>query len=132
MNRSLHVLSVAMLTSMLGFAGPSLATSDAAEAAIERAEARYEAAKEACEPLRGNEQDVCEEKAKAEYEKAKADIEAKDKGTAKAQRGAEADKAKADYDLAMEKCESLKGQQNDACEAEAKAAYERARANIRR
>ena len=132
MNRSLHALSVAALISLLGFAGPSMATSDAAEASIERAEQRYEAAKEACEPLRGNDQDVCEQKAKADYEKAKADVQAQDKGTAKAQRGAQADKAKADYDLAMEKCESLKGQQHDACEAEAKAVYERARASIGR
>lgn len=75
--------------------------------------AQYDAAKERCDALSGNEKDVCEEKAKADRDKSEADLDA-----AK-------EKAKADYKVAKEKCDAMSGDAKDACMDAAKAQHKR-------
>ncbi len=132
MIKYIHAATLAAMLACLTMASPAMALSDAADATIDRAEAQYKAAKEKCDDLKGNQEDVCKEQAKANYEKVKADAKAQDKGTPAARKDAVEDKAKADYKVAKEKCDALKGQQEDACEAQAKADYERALATVKK
>ncbi|MFP5406049.1 MAG: cell envelope biogenesis protein TolA [Gammaproteobacteria bacterium] len=132
MIRFIHGATLAALLAFSTMTTPAMARSDAADAAIDHAEAQYKAAKDKCDALKGNDEDVCKKQAKADYEKAKADAKARDKGTPAARKDAVEDKAKADYKVAKEKCEALKGQQEDACNAQAKADYERALATVKK
>jgi hypothetical protein len=84
--------------------------------------ARYEVAKEACDDQTGNAKDVCLAKAKADREKAKADAKM-NKQTREARSDAMEAKDKADYKLAAERCDAMKGNDKDACMASARARY---------
>ncbi len=101
----------------------------AATAAEQQAESQYKAAMERCKPLKGNAQDVCEKDAKAARDSAKADDKAARKGTPEARADAGESKARAEYKAAMERCESLKGKEHDACESKAKATLDRRQAD---
>lgn len=109
---------------MVAFAAPGFAanageaTYDAAKA---RAEANYEAAKEKCESLTGNQKDVCQKEANGAKEKAQADARAERKGDAKSHNDAHLDAAKADYQVAKERCDALNGNAKDVCVKDAKA-----------
>ncbi len=102
-------------------------------ARVAHADAVYEVAKEKCDDLSGNQKDVCVKEAKAQYTKAKADAKvdrvASDssrdaiKKTADAKKDANEDKRDADYNLAVEKCESLAGGAKDTCVRDAKSRY---------
>jgi len=87
-----------------------------------RYEARYELAKEMCDARSGNDKDVCMTQAKAERDKAKADLKA-NKKVAEAQSDALESKLKADYKIASERCDALSGDAKDSCQASAKARY---------
>jgi hypothetical protein len=109
---------------MVAFATPGFAA-DAAKATYDaakaRAEANYEAAKERCESFTGNSKDVCQKQAKAEKEKAQANAKAEHKGDAKSHNDAHLDAAKADYQVAKERCDALNGNAKDVCIKDAKA-----------
>ncbi|VCU71037.1 hypothetical protein PIGHUM_03117 [Pigmentiphaga humi] len=83
---------------------------------------RYEAAKQRCDTLSGNQKDVCMKQAEADRTAARADSKA-EKKTAEAQRDAQKDKRDADYKVAKEKCDALKGDAQDKCETDAKARF---------
>ncbi|MBI3347325.1 MAG: hypothetical protein HY020_08960 [Burkholderiales bacterium] len=87
-----------------------------------RFEAKYKLAKEACDDKSGNAKDVCVADAKAEHDKAKADLKA-NKAIAEAQNDQLEAKLKADYKAANERCDSLSGNLKDSCQASAKARY---------
>ncbi|KQW42276.1 MULTISPECIES: hypothetical protein [unclassified Roseateles] len=87
-----------------------------------RYEARYQLAKEMCDDRSGNAKDVCVAQAKANHDKAKADLKA-NKAVAEAQSDAMETKLKADYKVANERCDSLSGNAKDSCQASAKARY---------
>jgi len=102
-------------------------------ARLARAEAAYEVAKEKCDDMTGNQKDVCNKEAKANYTKAKADAKvdrvastasqtAMNK-TAEARKDAAEDKRDADYKVAVEKCDSMSGAAKDTCVRDAKARY---------
>jgi hypothetical protein len=104
-------------------------------ARLAHAEAAYEVAKEKCDDMSGNQKDVCVKEAKAAYTKAKADAKvdrvaadtsrkAVDK-TADVKKDAAEDKRDADYNVAVEKCDSMSGNSKDACVRQAKARYNR-------
>jgi hypothetical protein len=116
------------------------------DARVAKAEADYSVSNEKCDDKSGNDEDVCEKEAKAakvhEIADAKfqmktsmanlmakmkatdATLDAREKaGDAKAE--ATADKSKADYAVAEEKCEKLAGAAKDACNAEAKVHFEK-------
>ncbi|HEY1128830.1 MAG TPA: hypothetical protein VGF12_05455 [Roseateles sp.] len=87
-----------------------------------RFEARYKLAKEMCDDKSGNAKDVCVAEAKAEHDKAKADLKA-NKAVAEAESDALDAKLKADYKVASERCDALAGDAKDSCRASAKARY---------
>lgn len=106
------------------FAGSSFAMTDAEyKAARDRINADYKAAKAACDKLKGNAEDVCEEEAKGKRNIARAELEHQREPNEKNARAVELAKAKAAYEVAEERCDDLKGEAEDRCEAEARAAY---------
>lgn len=87
-----------------------------------RYEARYEVAKEMCDDQAGNAKDVCVAKAKADRDKAKADVKLA-KQTTEARNDAADVKEKADYKVASERCDAMSGNAKDSCVASARARY---------
>ena len=82
----------------------------------ERIEQQAKAAKEKCEALQGNAQDVCEKQAEAQEKIAKAELAAKTNPSQRNQRKAAEAKIEGEYEVAKEKCDDQKGEQKDACE----------------
>jgi len=97
----------------------------------EKAEADYKAAKKACDPLKGNEQDKCKAEAKYNEQKAKADLEVKYKGTADAAYDAAVKTAKAKHDWDKQKCHDMKGAEQSACKKQASADEKKAIADAK-
>lgn len=91
-------------------------------AAVEKAEADYKAARERCDGLGGNDKDICVKEAKADQKRAKADAKAMKKST-KAHAEANEEQREANFKVAMEKCDSLSGNDKDVCQKEADAKY---------
>ena len=98
----------------------------------DRIEAEYKAARERCDPMQGNAKDICQKEAKGKEKVAKAELEAKNNPTAANQRKVQEAKADAAYDVAKERCDDKKGNDKDVCQKDAKAAHERAMADIKR
>jgi hypothetical protein len=98
----------------------------------DRIEADYKAAKAKCEPMKGNQKDVCEKDAKAKEKVAKAELDAKKDPSPRNQRKVAEAKADGEYDVAKEKCDDLKGNEKSACEKQAKAKHEQAQADIKK
>jgi hypothetical protein len=96
----------------------------------DRIEADAKAAKAKCGPLKGNEKDICQAEAKAKEKLAKAELEQRFEPSAAHARKVHEAKAEGDYEVAKEKCESNKDGAS-ACKKEAKAKYERAKADIK-
>ena len=120
------------LVATMAFAGVSFSTAAADktdqakaeyDAAKARADASYNASRLRCKDFSGNDRDVCMEKAKATFVKAKADAKANYEGTGEAKLEAREDAIEADYKVAKEKCDSLAGDAKDVCVAEAKEVY---------
>jgi len=89
---------------------------------VAKAESSYAVAKERCDDKSGNDKDVCVKEAKAVEVKALADAKmGKEIGEAK--KDAAADKRDANYDVAAEKCDALKGDAKASCIADAKAKF---------
>lgn len=101
---------------------PAASTQGNAVMTDDQIDAKYDADKERCDQLSGNEEDVCEEKAKADRDSAKADLKRASAG-AEARHDAEKDKMKAQYEVAKEKCDAMSGDAKDACIANAKTQY---------
>lgn len=104
---------------------------DAYKADKDKIEAQYKADKERCSSLSGNAKDICQAEAKGKEKVAKADLEANYKNTDKARVDARMAKADADYDVAKEKCDDLKGNDKDVCVKEAKATRTKAKADAK-
>ena len=93
----------------------------------DRISSTYKAAKESCKGMKGNAKDVCEAEAKGARDVAKAELDARDKGTAKEQANVRIARAEAEYGVANEKCDDLKGNAKDVCKKDAKATLTRAK-----
>jgi chromosome segregation ATPase len=127
---------IAALVAALGAGSAALAakdlmTRDAYKAEKDRIEAEYKAAKEACNKLSGNAEDVCKAEARGNQRIAEADLDAKNTGTAKARSDARIVRAEAAYAVAKEKCDDLAGNAKDVCVKEAKAAETKAKADAK-
>jgi Flp pilus assembly protein TadB len=110
----------------------STSTRQVKNADEDRIEAEYKAAKERCDPMQGNAKDICQKEAKGKEKIAKAELDAKTNPSAANQRKVQEAKADVAYDVAKERCEDRKGNDKDVCEKDAKAAHERAKADIKR
>ena len=102
------------------------------DAEEERIEADAKAAKAKCDALKDNAKDVCQAEAKANEKIAKAELDAKTNPSVRNQRKVAEMKAEGAYEVAKEKCDDMKGQDKDACQAQAKAKHEQAKASIKK
>ncbi len=129
----IQLMSIAVaLAFSVGAQAQNTTTRQVKNADEDRIEAEYKAAKEKCDTLQGNAKDVCQKEAKGKEKIAKAELDAKAKPTAANQRKVQEAKADVAYDVAKERCEDKKGNDKDVCEKDAKAAHERAKADIKR
>jgi hypothetical protein len=103
----------------------------AKKAEEDRIEAEYKADKAKCNALKGNEKEVCEADAKGKERIAKAELEQKFEPSPRHQRKVDEAKAEHEYHVAKEKCDAMKGKDENTCEKEAKAKFERAKADIK-
>lgn len=94
----------------------------------DRIEAEYKADKAKCDTMNGNAKDVCMKEAKGKEKVAKAELDARANPSERNQRKVEEAKAEAKYEVAKERCDDMKGKEKNACEKEAKAEHERAKA----
>jgi hypothetical protein len=121
---------------LLAFAGASMAQTSPSpssdrkvkNAEEDRIEAEYKADKAKCDGMKGNQKDVCQKEAKGKEKVAKAELKAKADPSERNQRNVEEAKAEARYDVAKERCDDMKGKEKSACEKDAKAEHERAKA----
>lgn len=90
--------------------------------------AEYKSASAACSSSTGNARDICMVEAKGKQKIATAELDARNKPSAKASKAVSTAKADADYALAKEKCDDKAGNDKSACVKEAKAAQAQAKA----
>jgi len=90
-------------------------------AAIEHASVVYKESRAKCEPLAGQEKDMCLIEAKAAEKRAKASAEADYKGTIKAKTDSRIANADADFMVAKVACAANVGAEKDICVKQAKA-----------
>jgi len=119
--------AAALCLSTLALAAGAQAAGDksAYEQARTSAKSTYDADKKRCDTLADNAKDICEKEVKAARVKTEMQAEAAWKGTPKARTDATEKMAKADYEVAKERCDDLNGNAKDVCEKEAKAAMTR-------
>lgn len=116
-----------------GFAGAAFAadntgmSKDQYKEAKDKIEAQYKSDKAACDPMKGNAKDVCKADVKGKEKVAKAELEQQYKPSPRNEQKAKDAKADADYDVAKEKCEDMKGDAKSACKKEAKVAHDNAK-----
>ena len=128
-------LSAALLAAGFLFSSASFSadrmTKDAYSAEKKRISAEAKTDLQRCKPLAGNAKDICKAEVKGKEKSAKADAEAAYKGTGKAATAALVARADADYSVAKEKCDDLKGNAKDVCVKDAKAAHTRAKVDAK-
>lgn len=90
-------------------------------------EAAYKADKQKCDALSANAKDICQKEAKGKDKVAKAELEAQYKPSPRNTQKVAETRADAAYEVAKEKCDDLKGNENDVCEKDAKAAHVKAK-----
>ena len=96
-----------------------------------RITAEYKADKDNCDRFSGNEKDICIEEAKAKEKVAKAELNARNQNTAKAQYDLRIAQADAAYAVAKEKCDDKAGNAKDVCLKQATAAETNAKADAK-
>lgn len=124
MNKTLVAATAAVL---LGFGAGAFAADsyeDQYDQAVKEAKTRYDAALAKCDRLDGNQADVCEQRAEANYTKEKAAAEAR-RDSAEAGQEAATKSSDADYEVAKQKCDALAGSSQDYCLEQAKQRYGR-------
>jgi hypothetical protein len=110
---------------------PRTLTRDGYAAAKKSADAQYTVDREACSSLAGNAKDICIAQAKAKNDVTRAEAAVAYQNTAATRENARVARARADYDVAIERCDDLAGNRKDVCVKEAKAALVRAKADAR-
>lgn len=110
--------------------GPSTMTKKEYRASQDRIEVDYQSARRHCDSMSDNAKDVCQREAKGNEKVARTELEAQYKNTDRARHNAQQAKADAQYDVARERCDDMKGNQKDVCVKDAKAAHEKAKADI--
>lgn len=96
------------------------------KAAKDQISADYKAAKAQCNTLMDNAKDVCEKEAKGREKVAEAELDFRRDGSERHRHNLAKAKADAEYDVAKEKCDDLKGNPKDVCEKDAKANHVKA------
>jgi hypothetical protein len=124
-------LAVGLGSAGTAFAQDNKMSRDAYKAEKDRIEAEYKVAKEKCDKLTGNAEDLCEVQAKGNQRIAEAELDARNKNTPRAHEDVKKVRADVQYDVAKEKCDDLSGNAKDACQKEAKAVHARTISEVR-
>jgi hypothetical protein len=127
----LTLLALAVGFALSGIAGAATMSKNEYKAEKKRISADFKADKAKCKGMARREHEICEAQAKRTQKVAKAELEANYKNTDKARAAATKAKASADYDVAKEKCDALKGNEKDVCMKDAKAARTAGKADAR-
>ena len=127
---SAALLAAGILFSSAAFSADRM-TKDAYSAEKKRISAEYKTDMQRCKPLSRNAKDICKAEVKGKENAAKADAYAAYKGTSKSATKALVAHADADYSVAKEKCDDLKGNAKDVCVKDAKAAHTRAKVDAK-
>ncbi len=137
------MLIALFVTAGLSFAGAGMAQMNASKTpsasmskesyakAKTDADAQYKVDKDACSSLSGNAKDICVATAKGKNNVAKADAEAIYENTSKARENARVARARANYNVAIEKCDDFAGNRKDVCVKEAKAEFVKGKADAK-
>ncbi|XZG70827.1 hypothetical protein ACTSKR_02885 [Chitinibacteraceae bacterium HSL-7] len=91
----------------------------------EQIQQQFEMRHKQCDPLRGNTKEVCQAEAKSARIVALAELEAAQKNTDAARVELDKTKAKAEFDVAHERCSAQEGNNKDVCQQKAKAARDK-------
>ena len=126
-----HLLMLAIASTCLVAGQASAMTQDEYKVAKEKIEADYKVAKTQCDTLKDNAKDVCEKEAKGKENVAKAELEQAYKPSDAHARNVAEEKVKANYAVAKEKCDDLKGDAKNACEKQAKADESKGMAQVK-
>ena len=123
--------AVALCVATLAFSVGAQAAGDKAayDQAKSSAKVTYQSSKKACDSQSGNAKDICVAEAKAARTKTDVDAEAVYKDTPKAREHAVHEIAEANYKVAKERCDDMKGNDKDVCVKEAKAVMVKAMAD---
>jgi hypothetical protein len=115
----------------LGYSGIGLSalSKEERKAEEDRIATEHKSAKDQCRSLKANARDVCTAEADGASKVARAELEARDKGTIKSQTDARIARAEADYEIAREQCDDLAGNLKEVCLMDAKAALARGKAD---
>ena len=127
---NISMITIGIAISFSAMAEESM-TKEAYKSEKERIELEYKSDKAKCQSLVDNAKDICKAEAKGKEEVAEAELDAKYKPSKKSQYKAHVAKAKADYNIAKEKCDDLTGKPNEVCHAEAKTAMIAAKADAK-
>lgn len=126
-----HLVMMALASGLIMATHASAMTREEHKAAQDRIEADYKSAKAQCDVLKNNAKDVCEKEAKGKENVAKAELEHTYKPSSSSARKVAEEKVKAEYEVAKEKCDDMKGDTKNACEKEAKAVEARGKSEVR-
>lgn len=109
----------------LGFQSASFAADGAKatyKATVKQADIDYKVAKAKCDEQKGNDKDVCLKEAKAAHTTTIANAKA-DRKSQNAHKEASEDTNSANYAVAKEKCDAMKGDAKDSCVNNARTQY---------
>jgi hypothetical protein len=124
------LLMAGLLAFSSGFAADQMSKDDY-KAAKDQIKATSKSDHAACDKSEGNAKDVCNAEAKAKEKLAMADLDAKRSGKDSDREKAAKVKAEQDYAVAKEKCEDKSVPDKGACKKEAKAAEDKAMADVK-
>jgi hypothetical protein len=133
MGRTIALKTALALASMLAFSATHAAgmSKEEHKAAEDRIEAEYKSAKAACDGMKDNAKDICNAEAKAKQKVAKAELDAQSSGKPADRTKVAMTRAEANYEIAKEKCDDLKGNDKDVCMKQAKATETKAKADAK-
>jgi hyperosmotically inducible protein len=100
---------------------------DAYKTAMDKVKAEYKVSKDKCDAMSGHAEDICEDEAKLVRAKGELDAVTKFDNTGNNVHKARGNVIDAEYELAEEKCDALKGDAEDKCEMQAKSTRDAAR-----
>ncbi len=129
MKLKISTLAVALALGMATGTSAGVLSKDELKREHDRISARYKTDRQVCDSRSGNAKDICMAEAKGNENVAKAELEARDKGTAKARQDSRVAKATADYDVAKERCDDFAGNAKDVCRKDAQAIFTKAKAD---
>lgn len=121
MNRITTRLTALALCTAFSTAGAEVLTEESYKARKDTITSQYKSDRLACDAMEGNQKDVCIAEAKGKEKATRAELEASYKPSPRAHYLAVAARAEADYAVAKERCDDLKGDAKKTCLKDAKA-----------